>query len=495
MAVKKQAKEQTLEDKLWDTAELLRGKVSPTSYKDIALGLLFLKFISYWFDQRREEIIETYVETYMNKFIPKKLLNTNENKSTSLINVILASMTLNPLALPALYIPKDMTINKQEISISEQIPNIILDVFNNHKDRKIIATAELDDSFIEKYLKIEQNQNKKLHIDSPDKVLINRLNNNIYKTQLMEEVISTTPSLNEFTGNEIKFFTLKRYFQMTDNYKIKLDEYGNTHTAQITTGDVPRLSRSYRGYIESDIQPFQHNALIAIHIINRLIMLRRFDILEQILERIVDLIINDHIREYINKINSQQELRYILQQYGQPININDTIEILKKKCIDIAKYDYIKTPYEGVYINENIIGMIEYLSKKLTHSDEGFVKTQNKDLDFSKQQQLIREWIKTRTIGKNRSLYEEINQNIVYKSDSLNSTYDIFRTIYKSDHIFNKEKPIIEDILDYYIKKIDDYKVFYLMTNNDSELKCAHQIKLLNNTKSFIDVIVKSKSD
>ena len=56
MAVKKQAKEQTLEDKLWDTAELLRGKVSPTSYKDIALGLLFLKFISNRYDVRRAEI-------------------------------------------------------------------------------------------------------------------------------------------------------------------------------------------------------------------------------------------------------------------------------------------------------------------------------------------------------------------------------------------------------------------------------------------------------
>ena len=44
MAVKKQAKEKTLEDTLWDTAEILRGNVSPTSYKDIALGLLFLKF-------------------------------------------------------------------------------------------------------------------------------------------------------------------------------------------------------------------------------------------------------------------------------------------------------------------------------------------------------------------------------------------------------------------------------------------------------------------
>jgi len=40
MAAKKSSKkEQTLEDKLWDTAEVLRGNVSPTSYKDIALGL------------------------------------------------------------------------------------------------------------------------------------------------------------------------------------------------------------------------------------------------------------------------------------------------------------------------------------------------------------------------------------------------------------------------------------------------------------------------
>ena len=58
MAVKKtiSKKEQAFEDKLWDVAELLRGKVAPSAYKDIALGLLFLKFISYWYDQRRAEI-------------------------------------------------------------------------------------------------------------------------------------------------------------------------------------------------------------------------------------------------------------------------------------------------------------------------------------------------------------------------------------------------------------------------------------------------------
>ena len=58
MATKKESvkKVQTLEDKLWDTAEILRGKISPTSYKDIALGLLFLKFISNRYDKRRTEI-------------------------------------------------------------------------------------------------------------------------------------------------------------------------------------------------------------------------------------------------------------------------------------------------------------------------------------------------------------------------------------------------------------------------------------------------------
>lgn len=57
MAAKKSTKkEQSFEDKLWDTAELLRGKVTPSAYKDIALGLLFLKFISYWYDQRRTKL-------------------------------------------------------------------------------------------------------------------------------------------------------------------------------------------------------------------------------------------------------------------------------------------------------------------------------------------------------------------------------------------------------------------------------------------------------
>ena len=61
MAAKKSTKvEQSFESKLWDTAELLRGKVAPSAYKDISLGLMFLKFISYWFDQRKVALEEEH---------------------------------------------------------------------------------------------------------------------------------------------------------------------------------------------------------------------------------------------------------------------------------------------------------------------------------------------------------------------------------------------------------------------------------------------------
>jgi type I restriction enzyme M protein len=39
-----------LEQKLWETAEKLRGPVDPSEYKDFALGLLFLKSMSESFE-------------------------------------------------------------------------------------------------------------------------------------------------------------------------------------------------------------------------------------------------------------------------------------------------------------------------------------------------------------------------------------------------------------------------------------------------------------
>lgn len=60
----KQAKKQemTLEQTLWEAAEKLRGNQEPSEYKHIVLGLVFLKYISDRFEERRDEITASLEE-------------------------------------------------------------------------------------------------------------------------------------------------------------------------------------------------------------------------------------------------------------------------------------------------------------------------------------------------------------------------------------------------------------------------------------------------
>jgi len=44
-------------DKLWKTADKLRGNMEPSDYKHVALGLIFLKYISDAFEARHAELL------------------------------------------------------------------------------------------------------------------------------------------------------------------------------------------------------------------------------------------------------------------------------------------------------------------------------------------------------------------------------------------------------------------------------------------------------
>ena len=63
---KKVIKEKSIEETLWQSCDKLRGSVEPAEYKHVVLGLIFLKFASDKFEQRRKELIvegkEKYVE-------------------------------------------------------------------------------------------------------------------------------------------------------------------------------------------------------------------------------------------------------------------------------------------------------------------------------------------------------------------------------------------------------------------------------------------------
>lgn len=61
----KKKKTKSIEETLWESANKLRGSVEPAEYKHVVLGLIFLKFASDKYEERREELIKEGKEKYV----------------------------------------------------------------------------------------------------------------------------------------------------------------------------------------------------------------------------------------------------------------------------------------------------------------------------------------------------------------------------------------------------------------------------------------------
>ena len=55
----------SFEETLWDTANKLRGSVESSEYKHVVLSLIFLKFVSDKFEERRAELVAEGKEDYL----------------------------------------------------------------------------------------------------------------------------------------------------------------------------------------------------------------------------------------------------------------------------------------------------------------------------------------------------------------------------------------------------------------------------------------------
>ncbi|MCX6251550.1 MAG: class I SAM-dependent DNA methyltransferase [Bacteroidetes bacterium] len=62
----KEKKQKSIEETLWDSANKLRGTVEPSEYKHVVLGLIFLKFASDKFEERKNELIAEGKGKYIN---------------------------------------------------------------------------------------------------------------------------------------------------------------------------------------------------------------------------------------------------------------------------------------------------------------------------------------------------------------------------------------------------------------------------------------------
>ena len=68
MKTKDKIKLSQLEQFLMKSADMLRGKMDASEYKELIFGLLFLKRMSDVFDQKRDEVRKKY------KHLPKEFL-------------------------------------------------------------------------------------------------------------------------------------------------------------------------------------------------------------------------------------------------------------------------------------------------------------------------------------------------------------------------------------------------------------------------------------
>jgi len=170
---------------------------------------------------------------------------------------------------------------------------------------------------------------------------------------------------------------------------------------------------------------------------------------------------------------------------------------------------YSLAPFEGYYINENIIGLLSSLLKNLCLNnrvievqDQIFLNTAKKHRDF------ISHANKT---GNRGSYIDSIDNEVksqtyffrfLLKMPSINlrtefcghTVEDWINNSYDYNKIFNVDNPPIEGLLESYFKYIKNFYVFYVVSNDDPS-KCDKQIKLIADSKVFLDELNKYNED
>lgn len=92
-------KEKRMEEALWESANKLRGSVEPSEYKHVVLSLIFLKFVSDKFEQRKAELIAEGKEKYIDMTEFYTMKNVFYLPEESRWSYIMANSKQNDIAL------------------------------------------------------------------------------------------------------------------------------------------------------------------------------------------------------------------------------------------------------------------------------------------------------------------------------------------------------------------------------------------------------------
>ena len=239
--------------------------------------------------------------------------------------------------------------------------------------------------------------------------------------------------------------------------------------------------------------------------------------------------------KFRNCVVASEIMRYLLEKN----KLSDIIEFYNDELLDISpeckKKKSAGLPFEGFYINENILGLVNQLRKRLNplftidkknlmgnYFSERMGERKVHDPDFGgdpaksnlniyenegvAQTYFIRNFLREKITDNPKRLLISNDGNHLLNADDL-TTVDTnygkqsIKSWFEDAYDFNKsytEKPPIQVFMEAYFsaldekeplnKTIDNFYLFYVV-NNENLGKCANQIKLIHDSKEFISSI------
>lgn len=270
--------------------------------------------------------------------------------------------------------------------------------------------------------------------------------NEIINKELLTERYGRGTRKEDITNDgkkEERIVEIKEYtdLKMDDEYinasNIQLSKLVNFTENKITPTTFPAI-----GY-DDKFNKIQYKIVFCIHFMNRLLLLKKFDIIKDLYQKIIDDKINFYIKECIQKLDlgglkkiiqdaindnfkgeylkeklqTEDGLKKTLSTFGDKTKLDNIIKFLinnqnleqkdspsdeelkqiRDKIYNEIKFNYIVNGFEGIYINENIMGIVKYL--KGLSLDKGEVSNeeklrmemeQNTNLGFAFQQKIAR---------------------------------------------------------------------------------------------------------
>jgi hypothetical protein len=414
------------------------------------------------------------------------------------------------------------TLNNPESSRSIMIYDFKIELKNTEKTKKkftnfVVMDLPGKEDIYQTYCENNDNNFKlKDKFKKFKKVEINVTNSSISTTEINKEYnnsliksmmysnplwLSLIPEIAEQFDSEqfdLSNFNIKQLFNQDPIkpltvYNIIINT--KTEIGEFTQLPNPKKHKAKKYFIDSDITSPNEQQII----------LRLRGLYERALFNMVNIIENGDLEKLGDKLN----------------DMLDSSEAREKK--------YGFAGLEAIYINENILGLLQILAnkvrsikgkdpvnvvcqqeeyyKKIFTGDANYKlndslaqKNRQKNInenEFFSQIEYLSDFERTnvkRTISENSFLMNDVYNN-KFRNPIEKNIEEIIKN-YNYNKIFNIDNPPIKRILESYIDSIDNFYLFFVVTNNNKEDSsgnsintCDKQMQLIWDTRHFMNVI------